>query len=94
MGAKVIGVSDQRQMYIHSSLGDEMFVPCGLCSAAAHWRNVAEIEQVSVGRTPGSPDGEPIAFTRGLRPRKTGDILDAIVAEGCWRTRWHLGTAL
>ena len=46
-------------MDIHiSSLGDETVGPLGdYVKAAAHWRNVAEIEQVSIGRTPSSSDG-------------------------------------
>ena len=68
MGAKVIRDSDRadRPMDIHSSLGDRTVRPLGdYVKAAAHWRNVAEIEQVSVGRHRVQPMGEPIAFSRG-----------------------------
>jgi hypothetical protein len=60
VAGKVIRDSDRadRHMDIHSSLGDETVGSLGdYVKAAAHWRNVAEIEQVSIGRTPSSTDG-------------------------------------
>jgi hypothetical protein len=61
VAAKVTRVSDrtERQMDIQdSSVGDEILgVPGDYVQAAAHWRNVAETERVSVGETPGATDG-------------------------------------
>jgi hypothetical protein len=61
VAAKVIRVSDRTecQMDIQSSSeGDEMFGLAGdYVQAAAHWRNVAEIEQASICRTPGATYG-------------------------------------
>jgi hypothetical protein len=60
VAAKVIRASDpaERQIDIQdSSVGDEVLgVPGDYVQAAAHWRNVAEIEQVSIGKTPGATD--------------------------------------
>jgi hypothetical protein len=61
VAAKVVRVTErtERQMDIRgSSEGDEMFGLAGdYVQAAAHWRNVAEIEQVSICKTPGETSG-------------------------------------
>jgi hypothetical protein len=70
--AKVIRVSDraERQMDIQdSSVGDEILgVPGDYVQAAAHWRDVAEIEQSSIATTPGSNNGRANSGQPWLTP--------------------------
>ena len=72
VAAKVIRVSgrtEECKMGIQgSSEGDEMFGLAGhYVQAAAHWRNVAESEQVSICGTPGATSGR----ADGVQPRQT-----------------------
>jgi sugar phosphate isomerase/epimerase len=70
--AKVLRVSDRadRQMDIHDSgVGDEIRgAPGDYVQPAAHWREVAGIEQVSIGKTPGSNNGRADSVQPWLTP--------------------------
>ena len=84
MAAKVVRVSDstERQIGIQGSgEGDEMVgLAEDFAQAAAHWRNVAEIEQVSICRTPGATSGRAdsvqprLTTTDGAREADTSPV--------------------
>jgi hypothetical protein len=94
--AKVIRVSGRTELqtYIQdSSVGDEILgVPGDYVQAAAHWRNVAEIEQAPIGQTPGSTDGRADSVQRSLTPNRATSSTPSLRRTGAGRAG-RLGTA-
>jgi hypothetical protein len=94
--AKVIRVSGrtERQKEVQdSSVGDEILgVPGDYVQAAAHWRNVAEIEQAPVGKTPGSTDGRADSVQPWLTPSTATSSTPSLWRAGVGRAG-RLGAA-
>jgi hypothetical protein len=98
VAAKVTRVSDrtERQMDIQdSSVGHGMLgVPGDYVQAAAHWRNVAETERQSIGKTPGATDRRADSVQPWLTTPNWATLSTPSLRRVAVERAAHLGTAL